>query len=113
MPPRQQYHLHRYAARPSSKAPADAQSRTALAKRAAAARDRLGRRTPVCVTRGFLTDLKRLATRWAHQANNLERAAGAKFLHQSAERRGRVETLRRVAENLRELIEATENGEGV
>jgi hypothetical protein len=109
MPPRQQYQLHRYAARPSSLAPADKSSRSAVQKRLEAAQQKIGRKQPIVVTKGFLTDLRRLARDWFTQASRLKSSAGANLLIHAAARRAKVETLERLAKALRELIE----GEGV
>jgi hypothetical protein len=109
MPPRQQYQLYRYAARPSSLAPADKSSRSALRKRAEAIKAARSRKLPMVVSKGFLADVRKLASRWTEQANDLERSPGAQLITSAAARKARVETLRRVAKALRELIE----GEGV
>lgn len=104
MPARQTYQTHRYAVRPSSMAPADKSSRSALRKRAEAIKATASRALPVMVTKGFLTDLGKLARRWLDQAGDLERAAGAQLITSAAARKARIETLRRVASALRELL---------
>lgn len=109
MPPRAQYRLHCYAARPSSLAPADKSSRSALRKRAEAIKAARSRKLPMVVSKGFLTDVRNLASRWERQASDLERAAGAQLITSAAARKARIETLKRVAKALRDLIE----GEGV
>jgi hypothetical protein len=109
MPPRAQYHLHRYAARPSTLAPADKSSRSALRKRAEAIKATASRALPMVVTKGFLTDVCKLARRWMDQANELERSPGAQLITSAAARKAKVETLKRVAKALRDLID----GEGV
>lgn len=103
MPARQTYQTHRFCARPSDRAPADAKSRAEADKLRAAQIARL-RSTPVSVTKGFLTDLRRLVAMWRKQANGLEKAAGAKFLTDQAARVARIDVLRRVAANLEEII---------
>lgn len=109
MPARQTYQLHRYAARPSNLAPADKASRSALAKKARAIKAKAaGNRTrelPVVVTRGFLSDLRKLWWRWGQQANELEKSPGAKLITDAAARRAAIRTLRRTSEALKDLIE--------
>jgi len=94
MPPRDQYQLHRYAARPSTLAPADKSSRSALRKRQEAITAARSRKLPMVVTKGFLTDVRKLARRWTEQANELERSPGAQLITSAAARQARIETLR-------------------
>lgn len=94
MPPRAQYQLHRYAARPSSLAPADKSSRSALRKRAEVIKAARSRKQPMVVTKGFLTDVRKLVRRWTEQANELERSPGAQLITSAAARQARIETLR-------------------
>lgn len=101
MPARDQYQLHRYAARPSSMAPADAQSRAVAQNKTDAARSRA---VLVGVPKGVLTDLRALAALWDKQAEQLEKSPGARFDTSIAARKARVEEKRRAANKLRELL---------
>jgi hypothetical protein len=103
MPARQTYQTHRFSARPSDRAPADAKSGAEADKLRAAQIAKL-RSTPVSVTKGFLTDLRRLVAMWRKQANGLEKAAGATLITGQAARAARIDVLRRVAANLEEII---------
>lgn len=105
MPPRATYQPYRFAARPSSMAPADKSSRSALRDRQEAITAAASRKLPMIVTKGFLTDVRRLAAHWAEQARQLERAPGAQLITSAAARKARIETLKRVAAALRELLD--------
>jgi hypothetical protein len=104
MPPRAQYQLHRYAARPSSLAPADKSSRSAIDKKKIDINRRKAEARPVLVNAAFVAKLRAMARDWNSQATHLERAPGAKLITDAAARAARVKTLRRVADRLRDLL---------
>lgn len=105
MPPRAQYQLHRYAARPSTLAPADKSSRSAIAKKKIDINRRKAEARPVLVDAAFVAKLRAMARDWNSQATHLERAPGAKLITSAAARKARIETLKRVAAALRELLD--------